>query len=373
MMRRGAIGGGVACFFLLWLVMWTVGTVSMDVAATKTVVRQTAALDYPHVTGTVVRNDRIPKITPKGNRYHEVKFAYAYEVGGRRYESDHLRFDGRKADEQFADANSVGSTLSVFYNPRDPADAGLQTGLSGSDLALPLILIVFNGVALFGCWAAVRLALSPFKWLAAPRGLRIQSRRGMLVPRADNVMTRSGFGLIFTLLTGVAAAIVVAGLYAGRGAGIIFPLVMWALILTWLVRRTCRMRPWSRRDNELKLDPTARKLLLPVQPGLPGMRNVIEFDRVLTVELVAAPAAARKAQTPPPAKTPVVQFAAVMVKYWQTGRDPRSALIGIYPDADTARAVQRWLVEQMGLDESAAIDRLATVEPATPERGKAPG
>src|SRR5260221_8376143 len=232
MIRRAAIGGGVACFFLLWLAMWTVGTVSMDVAATKTFVRQTAALDYPQVTGTVVRNDRIPKITPKGNRYHEVRFAYAYEVGGRRYESDHLRFDERKADEQFADANPVGKRVPVFYDPIDPADAGLQTGLSGSDLALPLILILFNGVALIGCWAVAGLALSPFKRLTSPHGLRIQRRRGMLIPRADNVMARSGFSLIFTLLAGVAVAIVVAGLYAGRGAGIIFPLVIWALILT---------------------------------------------------------------------------------------------------------------------------------------------
>jgi hypothetical protein len=351
-------------FVLFWLTMWTVGTAWMDVRAVRTLVRQTAAAWYPSTTGTVVRNERVAHAGNKGGTYYTAKVGYAYAVDGRPYEGTRVRFDRDSVANAWADAHPVGSAVRVYYDPRRPWDCAVETGLVGWDLGLPLVAVLFNGVALFGWWCVFTVAASPFERARAPR-LRIRRRwRGVLVPRREGRMLVLGCMGVLVVVILVVAAIVAAGFLAGRGWGIFVPLAVWIIVLSWLSRQLMRMRPWAWRDQDLELDPTMRTLRLPVQPGAPRVRQVIEFERVLTVEVSDAPTpggeAKETAASGEAEKKALrgVRFVALMVKYWQSGRDPRTALVGMYSDVAEARLVRDWLVREMRLPASAAVDSL---------------
>jgi hypothetical protein len=141
-------------FMLLWLGLWTYSTILMDVGCVQTLARQSWATTFPSVPGTVVRIERIPRLTKSGTTVSDVRLFYAYTVAGRRYEGDRKRFVPGGFDLEWANAHPVGSELTVFYNARDPADAGLETGIRAGDLVFPLVLPIFNAIALIGWWAA---------------------------------------------------------------------------------------------------------------------------------------------------------------------------------------------------------------------------
>ena len=56
---------------------------------------------------------------------------YTYEVEGRRYQSNQVRREETSGNEANAQANAAkyptGSSVRVYYNPSNPADAVLET------------------------------------------------------------------------------------------------------------------------------------------------------------------------------------------------------------------------------------------------------
>src|SRR6476620_9261310 len=98
-------------FMLVWTTGWLVGTVGLDAMVWRTFSRAVVALGYEKVTGKVVRNDAIPHTGSKGGTYYKYQIAYAYDVGGRTYESSRMRLDRDYVSEEWSQAHPVGSEV----------------------------------------------------------------------------------------------------------------------------------------------------------------------------------------------------------------------------------------------------------------------
>lgn len=85
-----------------------------------------------------------------------VQVHYQFEVASKKYESDRLRYQSfastsdRTWAEDYVQEHSPGSKVTVYYDPQNPQECVLETGLSGSDLVLALLITPFNAVALVG-------------------------------------------------------------------------------------------------------------------------------------------------------------------------------------------------------------------------------
>lgn len=84
---------------------------------------------------------------------YKVSIRYSYEMAGRAYTSDRLRFGNFSSSDfdgcqDFVTSHSAGTALTAYVDPRNPEQAVLERGLQGSDLTLALMLGPFNAVIL---------------------------------------------------------------------------------------------------------------------------------------------------------------------------------------------------------------------------------
>jgi hypothetical protein len=105
-----------------------------------------------------------------------IKVQYRYTVSGVRYSSDRLRFGAMSSGDNWADTMLArfpqGRAVTVYYNPRDPAEAVLLQGLESSDFFMLLFLTPFVLVGIFTWFLAFRGAGKSQRF----RGLKIVER-----------------------------------------------------------------------------------------------------------------------------------------------------------------------------------------------------
>jgi hypothetical protein len=120
-----------------------------------------AAKEWPSAEGTVAsaRVERSTSSSGSGSRRrrrttYTPKLSYTYAVEGRPYTSTRIAFGGTRsyssssAAEGFVNRHPVGSKVTVYYNPGDPAESTLETGASGGAYVLLIIGVVFGLVGL---------------------------------------------------------------------------------------------------------------------------------------------------------------------------------------------------------------------------------
>jgi len=87
-----------------------------------------ASVNWPSTPGTMLECSLV-KNSGKGMGTYFARVRYSYVVGGRIYVSTnkayHLSAGG---DEAFVNGHSAGTSVTVFYNPRYPRQATLETG-----------------------------------------------------------------------------------------------------------------------------------------------------------------------------------------------------------------------------------------------------
>ena len=148
----------------MWL-FWLVGLVLLGVGVfllyRMWLLRQKnkASLTWPKTTGTITES-RVEQYTSleKGRRrtMHRARISYTYEVAGKSYTSDQVRFGGfgessfSGALQKVVNQYVVGTQGPVSYDPADPATATLQPGASGGISAYGFIggVMVFISIIL---------------------------------------------------------------------------------------------------------------------------------------------------------------------------------------------------------------------------------
>jgi Protein of unknown function (DUF3592) len=132
---------------------------------------------YPATTAEITHSEVTRHRGSKGGTTYGVDIRYRYVVDDRSLEGTRFRYnadftsDSTWAVKAVAE-HPVGLQTRVYYNPQNPRDAVLATGLDGSDLMLVLFLTPFNLIMLgFWTWLGGLLRERIFKPVAG--GVRI--------------------------------------------------------------------------------------------------------------------------------------------------------------------------------------------------------
>ena len=113
------------------------------------------ATKWPTTTGTILMSTLELRRTNSGRHAQYPVVLYSYQVGGRSYEGSRIAPDpevgGTGAPKRLA-GYETGSQVTVYYNPKDPSDAVLETKVSSLFwlwFALILVDLVLGAIALF--------------------------------------------------------------------------------------------------------------------------------------------------------------------------------------------------------------------------------
>ena len=168
----GVLAGG---FILIWGLFWTAGTLFFDYTCAKGLYQQHSSKQYASTEGQVVSSGVDTSRDSDGSSYTP-KIHYRYQVKGREYHGERIRygtaFNTYTLAHAFAAQHPALSTVTVYYDPRNPSESLLQTGINGTDLFFIIFLVPFNAI-MFGCWWFVLGALR--NWISPPvaGGVRI--------------------------------------------------------------------------------------------------------------------------------------------------------------------------------------------------------
>lgn len=112
-----------------------------------------AMQEWPATTG-VIRESTVREIAGEGDEGwdHVPYIRYEYEVNGRPYVGSSLAAGlmntgaGEEAARQFVRDYPVGSTVTVWYNPRDPRQSAIEkrVGASGASIVIGSVLLILS-------------------------------------------------------------------------------------------------------------------------------------------------------------------------------------------------------------------------------------
>jgi hypothetical protein len=149
--RKGRIG--FLLFILMFVTLWSAGTLLFDGLLLYNLVRQLQAVGYPTVEGEVKRS-----AAKRRGRGYKVDIEYAYVVQNQRFTSKEVRYGMTSASRRwvsdFVAAHPMKGTVSVHHNPADPADAVLDVGVSWIEWYLAMVCLMFN-FFLVAIWSVV--------------------------------------------------------------------------------------------------------------------------------------------------------------------------------------------------------------------------
>ena len=125
-------------------VIMGIGVAALAVRAWRGQRRANAARTWPQTAGRVIesgvqeRTFRMRRRTSvasyRDQKFYAPRVIYEYEVDGRRYQHNRLQMGDLITSSDYADAEksaaryAVGSAVTVYYDPADPAGATLDIG-----------------------------------------------------------------------------------------------------------------------------------------------------------------------------------------------------------------------------------------------------
>lgn len=268
-------------FVGFWILLWSLGTLSADVAYIHDLVRQRAGSSFPTVDGTITESKIVEDRDADGTTYI-ARIRYAYQVAGRDYTADRVRYwtvsAGRGAAERIVEAHPVGSKVTVYYNPADPSDALLRPGITAGDSFLLLFMLPFH-VIMLGSWVfAAKLLRRTDK---TPGGLRIVDGPSEL--RARPAWSSPIVAAVVAVSVASAVLVFVVGFFSGfdqpsaQAMAAAWATVFTVAILAYVVASS------GRRD--LVLDRVRDLVILPAKV-FGGAPAPVERSRFYAVDLV---------------------------------------------------------------------------------------
>ncbi len=127
----------------------------VDIRGIQTLMRQHRAESFPETEGQILGSKVVSRTGSKGRVYYHPSFVYTYEINDQRYRGWRYRYDGYPSDNllvgQIVHAHPVGSTVKVYYNPTDPADACLSPMVVAQDVSMLFLFMPLTVMFLFLC------------------------------------------------------------------------------------------------------------------------------------------------------------------------------------------------------------------------------
>jgi len=346
------------CLFMAFFVgVLSVVTTAMDVRLVYGIVMQTRAATWPTTRGIVDGSDVVEDHSSEGTSY-TAAIRYQYRVDGRYYESNRIHygfdFHGKRGAKRTLKPFPRGSDVSVYYNPRDPSQAVLETRIiEGGDLFAAMFLTPVNLLMIF-CWLGLYNTIRKGRDEKPPAGdaVRvIEEERGVRV-RFTRVAPRG----VAALWASVAAmAVMFAILMLFGGGDLLLPAVAgWAIILYAARRGYLRMK--TRIDGgwyDLMIDEVGLTVTLPqMVPAYKGAR--LSHDQLQRVEVHST-------------RGKDGQSNRVRLR-WSDGGD-RSVVLLDARAPESAEALASWLRKRLVL-ETPASDATAASQPSTADSSR---
>jgi hypothetical protein len=166
---------------LVTLLCWTALIAGADYFVFGATLRQYLAKNFDTARCQILFSE----VTPLSLMHAGVSVEYAYTVNGKEYRGSRYRYD----DEYSSNPGGAivrrfpkWSDHTVYYDPHNPANSVLATGIEGSDLMMILFSIPVN-VAVLMLWAWMAACLRE-KWhMPEAGGVRIWRRDGKIRAR----------------------------------------------------------------------------------------------------------------------------------------------------------------------------------------------
>jgi hypothetical protein len=128
----------------------------------RTAAKQAASVAWPTVQGEVTRAWVHSFRDNNQNLQYMARVKFAYEVQGRRHESERIAWGGRASAATSGEAQTLvdryptGSPVAVYYNPQKPKEAVLEPAETGG---LSMLTWTWVGLAVIGL---IFIAVGPF-------------------------------------------------------------------------------------------------------------------------------------------------------------------------------------------------------------------
>jgi len=151
-------------FFLIFALIWSPLVLIFDVICARGLIGQWRSESFRAAPGRILSSEITSHSDGEGTTYG-ADIRFQYRVGDHTYQSDRVRYwqvstgDGQWAQEA-VETYPADTECTVYYDPRDPSLAVLQTGISGQDLFIAFFLIPFNTVMLL-VWGGLLMAWRP--------------------------------------------------------------------------------------------------------------------------------------------------------------------------------------------------------------------
>src|SRR5258708_5629593 len=170
----------ITTFLVLFGLFWSALTLLFDGLVFVPAARQVMAENYPSTEGTILSSEVTQHDGSEGDTVHGVLLRFTYSVNDHEYTGTRYRYDTSSSSDsawayRVVAARPPGTKVQVFYNPNDPQNSVLATGLLGSDLFMFDFMTPFNAVMLGFWWAGCgRLRRKWFKPIAG--GVKIVTK-----------------------------------------------------------------------------------------------------------------------------------------------------------------------------------------------------
>jgi hypothetical protein len=113
---------------------------------------------WPVTSGTITSSE-VDSWTKDGKSQYDARINYSYTVDGKKYNSTKIYSSGSYSGSNITKAKELvdefpaSKTVDVFYDPELPDSAALKPGVSGNDIlmaALPLLFLIIGLAVLTG-------------------------------------------------------------------------------------------------------------------------------------------------------------------------------------------------------------------------------
>lgn len=275
-----------AAIFGFVALVWTAPTLFVDYFVASAAIRHYGEIDFPKTEGQIAASELEPN-TGGGEAGYRRKIVYQYRVEGHDYEGNRIRFDEDSSDSlsearEIVGAYPVGLAVDVFYDPNDPSQSALTTGLGGADLMWAMLLLPFN---LFAVWLWTVVGRTAHRRFVKPPA-------GGASISCDGFKTRVRLSGASALATGAihssgAAWITAILLILAKGIDPPFSLVaaLWLVVAAEGLRAyIVRRGTFGRKNRVLVIDESRRELLLPKMYGRKDVL-LIPFDKMTGLEV----------------------------------------------------------------------------------------
>ncbi len=224
--------------------------------------RQVQSASHASVPGTITHSRVATSKGAKNSTNYHFMVQYAYEVDGRPYMGQRVRYvqenDSLKTATALSQRFPINSQVQVFYRPGAPADALLLPGPRGADL-LSLMFLGFFHLFTFGAgwFLLVRSRLDESVVPAFEREGRTHVTLSQVPP-----------GLLGSLILGAGFLFGHAAWSGGYTPSMTTALGLWAAVIGLAVAATLGQRARLRSGRmDLILDERSRRLSLPASFG----------------------------------------------------------------------------------------------------------